>query len=76
MFQDLGDLGEPGAEETHQEAGDGDEDQGAAADKPISFCRGVKDGGELVHQGDDGHRQKGEPDAAALPEGKQVGPAQ
>ncbi len=72
MFQDFGNLRQPGADEPHQDTGDGDEDEGAGADKPVSFRRGIKDGGELVHQGDDGHRQEGQPNTPLLVKGEQV----
>ena len=53
MLQDFGDLREPGADEAHQQAGDGDKDDGAQADEAVRFGGDVKDGGELIHQGDD-----------------------
>ena len=74
VLQDFGDLGEPGADEAHQQAGDGDKDDGGQADEAVGFGGDVKDGGELIHQGDDAHRQIGEPDAAVLVKGEQVGP--
>ena len=48
------------------------EDHGAEADEAVSLRRDVKDGGELVHQGDDGHRQEGKPDAPLLVKSEQV----
>ncbi len=74
MLQDFGDLREPGADEAHQQAGDGDKDDGAQADEAVRFGGDVKDGGELIHQGDDPHRQIGEPDAAVLVIGEQIFP--
>ena len=44
------------------------------ADEAVRFGGDVKDGGELIHQGDDPHRQIGEPDAAVLVKGEQVFP--
>ena len=74
MLQDFGDLREPGADKAHQQAGDGNKDDGAQADEAVRLGGGVKDRGELIHQGDDAHREIRQPDAAILVEGEQVFP--
>jgi hypothetical protein len=46
--------------------GEGDKDDGTGADKAKSLSRGIKNGGELIHQSDDGYCQPGKPDLATL----------
>ena len=58
-----------------KQAGDGNKDDGAEADKTVGLGRDVKDGGKLIHQGDDADRQAGEPDPPALVIGEKIGPA-
>ena len=66
VLQDLGDLHQPGGHVVDEDRGEGDEDDGAGADEAVGLGRGVKHRGELVHQGDDRHRQPGEPPAPVL----------
>ena len=70
-LQDLGDLGEAGAQEPDEQAGDRDKDDGGQADEPVGLGGDVKDGGELVHQGDDPDGQPGEPPAALVVVGQE-----
>ena len=50
---------------------EGDEEDGAGTDKTEGFGRGIKDGGQLIHQGDDGHGQPRQPDFSALEIGQE-----
>jgi hypothetical protein len=61
MFQDFGDLGEPGGHKANQQAGQGDEDQGAVADKAMGFGGRVKDGPKYIHPTDDCYCEPGQP---------------
>ncbi len=63
LFQDLGDFRQPGTKKPDQQTGNGDKDDGGEADEAVGFGGNVKDGGELVHQGDDPDGQPGEPPA-------------
>ena len=63
VLQDLGDLHQPGGHVMDEDRGEGDKDDGAGADEAVGLGGGVKHRGELVHQGDDRHRQPGEPPA-------------
>ena len=71
VFQDLGDLHQPGGHEPDEAGGDGDKDDGAQADEAVGLGRGVKDRGELVHQGDDRDGQPGEPPAPLVVVGQE-----
>ena len=71
LFQNFGDFCVTVGHEAYQQTGEGDKYQAAGADKAVGLGRGVKNRGELVHQGDDGHRQPGEPQPAVLVIGEQ-----
>ena len=75
-LQDFGDFRVAGGHEAHQQTGEGDEHQGAGADEAVGLGRGEKDVGELIHQGDDGHRQPGEPQPPVLMIGEQPPPGE
>jgi len=66
MLQDFSYLSEPGADKADQQAGNGNKDDGAQTYKAVGFGGGIKDGGKLIHQGDDAYGQKGKPDPAPM----------
>ena len=72
MLQDLRYLGKSSAQETDEDACDGNEDDGAGADEPVGFCRGIKDGGEFIHQRDDGYGKPGKPQPSRVMKGEQA----
>ena len=71
MFQNLGDLRQPGGKKPDNQAGCRNKDDGGQADEPVGFGGDVKDGGELVHQGDDPDGQPGEPPAPLVVVGQE-----
>jgi hypothetical protein len=76
MFQDFGNLSEPGRQKANQQGGKGDEDHGAVADKTVGLGRGVKDGPKYIHPTDHRYGEKRQPQAPLMVIRQQMPPGE
>jgi len=71
VFEDFRDLYETGSHVVDEQRGECDKNDGTRADETMGLCCGIEDRSQLVHQGNDGDGQPGEPDLSTLKIGEQ-----